>query len=195
MEDTTPQLGYHNYENATTRQNTSIKKIIFLAIALVLVIGIAYAVTQLIQSLGAENNENEEPNIAWAGDDSPLADIQFLTSNGLTYEQYTDFYHQLTDYFKEKHAEYKYVEYVYDTFDVSTSADDKMTDCVVEDTEGYEEDEMGFWSCKGDEFATTTMTMKLRADNEDEYTVNIEPDNTNNTVTIHLYGNDHEVLI
>ena len=194
MEETAPQTGYHNYENATTRQDTSIKKICILAGVLVLIIGIAFAATKLIQTLSAENNENEEPSIAWAGEDSPLAGIQFLTSNGLTFEQYTDFYNQLTNYFKETHAEYKYVEYVYNTFDIST-ANEQTSDCTMEDTEGYEEDEIGFWSCKEDEFATATMTMKLRANNEDEYTVNIEPDNTKNTVTIHLYGGDHEELI
>ena len=150
----------------------------------------------IIQGIRADDNENEEQIIEWAGDNSPLAGIQFLTSNGLTFEQYSDFYNQLTDYFAKKHPDYKYVEYVYNSFDtISGASEEEAKDCVVDDVSNYAEEEIGFWNCTEDELATTTLSLKLRSDTGDEYSATIEPDYAKNAILVHLYDATGQELL
>ena len=192
MDNSNQPSGYYNYDNKTTKTRLPFKSlgaIVSISLAVVVLIVVAIFV---IKTASAENSENEEPGIAWAGENSPLAGIQFLTQNGLSLKQYTDFYHELTEYFKEKHPDYKYVEYVYDTFDIYSGAEEEPADCAVEDLDAYTEEEVGFWNCAEDELADVVMSLKLKADNGDEYKVEIEPDNANDKVTVRIADSESQ---
>ncbi|MBR3131172.1 hypothetical protein IKG31_01200 [Candidatus Saccharibacteria bacterium] len=196
MDEANQPLGYYNYEDKTTKTRLPIKNIGTIAAIVLAAVVIVVAAVFVIKSMNTENNENEEPGIAWAGENSPIAGIQFLTRNGLSFEQYTDLYNKLTRYFTEQHPEYKYVEYIDDSFYTSYETDgEAVTDCVDEDAAGYEEDEIGFWNCTDDELATETLGFRLSSDDGQDYKVEIEQNHAASEVDIRLYNPDDQRLI
>ncbi len=189
-------LRYNNYEDKITKPKLSTKSFGAIIATILVAVTLIVAAIYIFKSMNAENNKNEEHGIAWAGEDSPLVGIQFLTKNGLGLEQYSDLYNKLTKYFTEQHPEYKYVEYVNDSFyTFYESGEEAAADCIIEDTIEYEEDEIGFWNCTEDELAAEILSFILSSDDGHRYKVEIEQDHAVNEVNVHLYDSENQELI
>ncbi len=198
--DSMPTQNY-NYPDERKPLHINPKKLLIGVGVIFFLIIAVFIVSEITRELSAENNEDEEPMIEWAGSDSPLAGIQFLTSkNGLTYEQYSDFYRRATNFFREKHPSYKYVEYVEGTFSTKLSSgaeEDTEEDCEIE-TVVYSDDGTEIISplhCDRDELATKLLVFKLLADNGDKYSVEIDPSFAIDRVVFHLFDSAGEELL
>ena len=194
-----PTQNYNYTDEHKPLQINPRKLLIVIGVIFFLIIAV-FIISNITRELGAENSEDEEPLIEWAGSDSPLAGIQFLTSkNGLTYEQYSDFYQRATNFFKEKHPNYKYVEYVEGSFNakLSSGIEENADDCDVESVT-YSDDGTEIISslhCDKDELATRLLVFKLQSNSGDEYSVEIDPSFAIDRVDFHLFDSTGEKLL
>lgn len=188
---------YYNYSTQDDVRRKRSRWALFVIGGLLLLVALIIVFLPIIREATDVNSENEEPYIEWAGPNSPLAGVQVLTKNGLSYEEYADFYKKATEFFKTNYPDYVYVEYVDDSFSLTSDSteDSEARDCVVDEDTKQNADEEGFWSCNDDELATWYFVFDLRSDTGEEFRVELEPDDSSAKVSMKLFDSNGQKLL
>lgn len=184
MQNDAPVLGYHNYDLEREPLAHKLRLPLLILAGLLVIIGLVFLFTR---ERGQSLDEIEEPSVEYAGANSPLANIQLLTSNGLTFEQYKNVYDDLTAYFRSHHPDYLFVRYVEDSLKHVRESDCEPSDMLDEEEE--------IDRCERDEFAPLVLTFKLISDTNDEYSVEVELDDSRNSATTKLHSSTDEQLL
>lgn len=109
----TGQTNYNDMEGIKPRITK--KTIVICIVVFFVLIGVA-SIVFVATKEPEQNLENQEAVVEFVGENSRVADIQFLLDNGLTLEKYTSVCSAIDKALNKVDSESKYFSYVYDSF-------------------------------------------------------------------------------
>ena len=154
-----------------------------------------------------QNLESQEPILEYSGANSRVAGIQFLLSQGLTFEQYTAVYQELTETFSRIAPSAAYFDYVPDSvsFERGQNSGDaelsdeeiaailsKLSDGGDHTVTSYSEADSGKEEQDEEGEGFDAIVFKMSSDAGEEYTVRVEPNGDLKTVSVEIYNSGEE---